>query len=403
MISTVSAVPVQALIDRKADTGWAGGLGGLGRRDATRHCSPPPPPAEPTHNKQTKMKCGRVQLQERAKIKIRDVRPVTSDKPRRYCQKRLVNPQHEEDPRWIDVLERFRCNEPILDTTGEDINEQIDIKQQDLFLSVQTLKFKGAEQHNKRPRTGFKYKTVPDGHLHRMFVKQTVTNDDDPSDDDRSSQLTCYYYDDYAKYLSNADRSRPSSAKSSIFLQGLSTRFKANKSVQVDLPKTQEPKKIIKNKKTDPKEDVKAKDESDAISSDDTVKDTKVSYHTSGKRKSLTISRTQSPETVQVIRVDVVCNNNSSSTTADFDDIKSPKDITERLDKKTNTAKLKDYNFASKYLLTNTVKSLEEHVSGGAKVTLLCKTFKLTDRSKMLFNRKPFEIAKVTSNAKVNK
>ncbi|KAJ2954480.1 hypothetical protein O0L34_g2759 [Tuta absoluta] len=347
------------------------------------------------------MKCGRVQLQERTKIRIRDVRPVTSDKPRRYCQKRLVNPQHEEDPRWIDVFERFRCNEPTFTKTGEHINEQDDIKQQDLFLSVQTLKFKGAEQHNKRPRTGFKYRTVPAGNLHRMFVKQTVTNDE-PSDDDRSSQLTCYYYDDYAKYLSNPDRSRPSSAKSSIFLRGLNTRFKVNKAVQVDLAKTYELKKPRQSKKTDLKDDVKRTEESDANSVDDTVKDTKVSYHTCGKRKSLTISRTQSPETVQVIRVDVVCNNTTSSTTADFDDIKPTKDITERLDKKTNTTNIKDYNFASKYLLTNTVKSLEEHVSGGAKVTLLCKTFKLTDRSKMLFNRKPLEIAKVTSNAKIN-
>lgn len=52
------------------------------------------------------MKCARLHLQERSKVKIKPDSSTPIEKPRRYCQKRLVNPNHEEDPRWMDIWDR---------------------------------------------------------------------------------------------------------------------------------------------------------------------------------------------------------------------------------------------------------------------------------------------------------
>lgn len=56
---------------------------------------------------QSKMKCARLHLQQRSKAKSKADSPTVIEKPRRYCQKRLINPEHEEDPRWIDIFERW--------------------------------------------------------------------------------------------------------------------------------------------------------------------------------------------------------------------------------------------------------------------------------------------------------
>ncbi|XP_049885474.1 uncharacterized protein LOC126380250 [Pectinophora gossypiella] len=327
------------------------------------------------------MQCGRVQLQERSKITNRYYRPLTPEKPRRYCQKRLVNPEHEEDPRWIDVLDRFHCNDSEGNSDGSHNNNHT--PDEDLFLTVQNLKFQGNEQERKRPRTGFKYKTLSDGNKHRMFVKQQVKTIE-IADDDRSSQLTCYY-DEYAKYLTNADRSRPSTGKSSTFLQGLSTTFKKNKAVQVDFAKPCDTRKPRNGERKAAPQDVETKEEvlENKTSSDEAgMEDTKISFHKSGKRKSLTISRAQSPETVQVIRVDVVCNYSTSSTPSDDEKKQPTTDVVEKLDKKVETVNLKNSHYANKYLLTNTIKTLDENIAGSAKVTLFCKTFRLSDRSR---------------------
>lgn len=256
----------------------------------------------------------------------------------------------------------------------------------DLFLSVQNLKFLGDEQR-KRSRTSFKYKTLMGHNKHRMFVKQIV-EDQDLSEDDRSSQLTCYYFDDYSKYIINTDRSRPSSGKSSIFLQGITTKFKQNKAVQVDTTKTIVSKKTRtveqKHKNSSPRDIQDEVMSKVTCERDSNIDDTKIAFHKSGKRKSLTITRVPSPETVQVIRVDVVCNCSNSSTMSDYDANKkqTQTDSDKIMDNKLENFNIRNNHYANKYLLTNTIKTLDENVSGGAKVTLLCKTFRLTDRSK---------------------
>lgn len=53
------------------------------------------------------MKCARLHLQQRSKGKLKLENSSLVEKPRRYCQKRLVNPEHEEDPRWMDIFDRY--------------------------------------------------------------------------------------------------------------------------------------------------------------------------------------------------------------------------------------------------------------------------------------------------------
>lgn len=278
---------------------------------------------------------------------------------------------------------RFHCNgidnqhfgdTPNKETTQEDVD--------DLFLSVQNLKFLGDEQR-QRSRTNFKYKTLKGHNKHRMFVKQIVEDQELP-EDDRSSQLTCYYYDDYAKYITNTDRSRPSTGKSSIFLQGTTTKFRENKAVQVDTTKTMISKKTILEQKLNNSHKPEEIQGEITCENDSNIEDTKISFHKSGKRKSLTITRVPSPETVQVIRVDVVCNYSTSSIMSDYDENKkqTQTDCDKLISNKLENFNIRNNHYANKYLLMNTIKTLDENVSGGAKVTLLCKTFRLTDRAK---------------------
>ncbi|KAJ8737597.1 hypothetical protein PYW08_000192 [Mythimna loreyi] len=336
------------------------------------------------------MKCARVHLQQRAKSKTKGENSASGDKPRRYCQKRLVNPEHEEDPRWIDIFDRFHCN-----MNNAEFTDALDSVRghdaEDMVLTVQTLKFQGDVDQTSRPRTSFKYKKNTDGKKHRMFVKQAVS-DNDLSDDDRSSQLTYHYFDEYIKYLYNSDRSRPASRNSSIFLRGFSKdkdKPETNKVTHVQTNTDENKKsrkteaKIKNNAKKIPERQMK--DEIRDVS--ETIENTKITYQKTGKRKSLTISRAQSPETVQVIRVDVVCNYTNSSS-SDYDDNKKDS-LADRAEAfKENAIIKKDIfanrysnHLASKYLLTNSIKSVDENLSGGSKVTLLCKTFKLSDRN----------------------
>lgn len=215
-----------------------------------------------------------------------------------------------------------------------------------------------------------------------MFVKQAIDNE--YSDDGRSSQLTCYYFDDYVKYLYNNDKSRPNSGKSSIFLQGLSNK-RENKATQVESEQTGG-NKISQKHDSKHKSFLKKSHKQEIFDeiSDGDVEDTKISYSNSGKRKSLTISRTQSPETVHVIRVDVVCNHSGTSARSGYEEKKL--DCSSDIDFENITAK--GSHFSDKYLLTNTIKKLDESLSG-AKVTLLCKTFKLTARAKASSTNKP--------------
>ncbi|XP_063837755.1 uncharacterized protein LOC135086863 [Ostrinia nubilalis] len=335
------------------------------------------------------MKCARLNLQERSHSVTR--RPPAPEKPQRYCQRRMVNPDHSEDPRWADIFDRYRCTQPqnfngyMYAYEGDSARPYQD--GQDLVLTVQNLKFQGEVQDKKRPRTSFKYKSLSENRRHRMFVKQVV-DDIENFEEDRSSELTSYYFDDYVKYILSAERSRPSSSKSSIFLQDLSNKYRENKSIQVDnksvsdtkKPRKADPKNKIANKQTTFKTDDGNIDQETDMDTKSTH-DTKVAYHKSGKRKSLTISRAQSPETIQVIRVDVVCNYSSSSVLSDCEENK--RETSTRLtEKDIEKIDFKKPHFADKYLLTNTIKSINENLSCGSKVTLLCKTFKLTDRSK---------------------
>lgn len=279
---------------------------------------------------------------------------------------------------------RFHCNgidnQDFRDTPNKESTQE---DADDLFLSVQNLKFLGDEQR-KHSRTSFKYKTLKGHNKHRMFVKQIV-EDQKLSEDDRSSQMTCYYFDDYAKYITNTDRSRPSSGKSSVFLQGVTTKFKENKAVQVDTTKTMISKKtrVVEQKLKNSQKPEEIQDEV-TCENYSNIDDTKIAFHKSGKRKSLTITRVPSPETVQVIRVDVVCNYSSSSTMSDYDENKkqTQTDSDKLIGNNLENFNIRRNHYANKYLLMNTIKTLDENVSGGAKVTLLCKTFRLTDRGK---------------------
>ncbi|XP_050361185.1 uncharacterized protein LOC126780612 [Nymphalis io] len=335
------------------------------------------------------MKCAKLHLQDRSKIKTNK---TNNEKPRRFCQKRMVNPEHEEDPRWTDVYERFYCN----DHENCDLNETNDSvgthqNREDLFLTVQNLQFQGDVDQSRRSRTYFKYKKLPDSQKHRMFIKQII--DDSYQTDVARSSILSDYAENYTKYFSNNDQSRPSSSKSSIILYYSNNKCKENKSTQVDLRNGQQKKKIkfekVKNfkkrvVKSAANEDLK---HTQCENNDD---DTKIVYHRCGKRKSLTISRAESPATVQVIRVDVVCNYSCSSTMSDYDESKKEHSTldTEQDDKETEIVKSKRSHLPKKYVLTNTIKTLDETVTGG-KVTLLCKTFKLADRTKTSLDRKP--------------
>ncbi|XP_063893060.1 uncharacterized protein LOC110372479 [Helicoverpa armigera] len=347
------------------------------------------------------MKCARLHLQQRVKGKSKNESRLV-EKPRRYCQRKLVNPQHEEDPRWIDIFDRFHCN-----ARGDHLTDAIDsVRAQDsddMVLTVQTLKFQGDVDQTTRPRTSFKYKKNTDVNKHRMFVKQAVS-ENELTDDDRSSQLTYYYFDEYLKYLYNTDRSRPTSAKSSIFLKGYS-KERENKATQVEINMDDKKNRKEPKIKTNPKKSPKLQMKEEIRDVPETIENTKITYQKTGKRKSLTISRAQSPETVQVIRVDVVCN--YSNSTSDYDDNKKAECSTDRSEKFRDDSVLKNSyfankysnHFATKYLLTNTVKSLDENLSGGSKVTLLCKTFKLSDRN---ITEKPEQTRKFTRKNKKN-
>ncbi|XP_034839572.1 uncharacterized protein [Maniola hyperantus] len=335
------------------------------------------------------MQCAKLQLQDRSKSRTK----LTNEKPRRFCQKRMVNPDHEEDTQWTDIFDRFYCN----DTENDDIlTETINESglphqfREDLFLSVQNIQFQGSVDQRRRPRTSFKYKTLPNNQKHRMFVKQVV-DDFDPLLESRSSELSDYF-DDYSKYFSNNENSRPSSGKSSIVLFCLNNKTKENKATQVDL-RTADPRRkhkfdLNKTKKSNRKNSkINIEDDTKKLQ-DDNIEDTRVAFHKIGKRKSLTISRTESPATLQVIRVDVVCNYSSSSTMSDYEDNKKPQHAidTEQEDQNIQTNHKKS-RFVNKYMLTNTVKTLDQNVSGG-KVTLMCKTFKLTNRSRIVTESK---------------
>lgn len=251
-----------------------------------------------------------------------------------------------------------------------------------MVLTVQNLKFQGDVKDNKRPRTSFKFKSLTGNRTHRMFIRQEV-DDIANSEEDRLSELTSYYFDDYVKYILSTDRSRPSSSKSSIFLQDLSNKYREKKPIQIDKIQNAEPNKSrklnikIKNSMNIQNEENKTEINNNT---EEFMQDTKVSFQKSGKRKSLTISRAQSPETIQVIRVDVVCNYSSSSVMSDYEEEKKPP-IAKLVEKDLEKIKFKTPHFADKYLLTNTVKSVNESLSCGSKVTLLCKTFKLSSRS----------------------
>ncbi|CAH0716500.1 unnamed protein product, partial [Brenthis ino] len=313
------------------------------------------------------MKCVKLNLQERSKMKCNK---PNIDKPRKFCQQRMVNPEHEEDPRWIDVYDRFYCN----DYQSYDLNvtssSQIQQCHEDLFLSVQNLQFQGTVDQHRKVRSSFKYKSLSNCHKHRMFVKQIVDECNQYSVT-RSSELSDYV-EDYTKYISNNDQSRSSSAKSSIVLFCLNNKRKQNKCVQVDIKshETRKKPKIERGKRyqrAHPKSGLILKASDESVNTEDT----KVAFHKNGKRKSLTISRTESPATVQVIRVDVVCNNSCSSSISDYD--KSEKQYSHDLNQEDNKNQMnanQKSQLIKKYMLTNTVKTLEEKVSG-SKVTLM--------------------------------
>lgn len=240
-----------------------------------------------------------------------------------------------------------------------------------------------------------------------MFVKQVIP-DVDQDTDDESSHITSYYFDDYVKYLFDTDKSRPTSGKSSVFLQSLSNK-KENKATQVDgqmgevsnKPRQGYMESRVKTflKKSD-KQEIK-----DGAQSDDAnIEDTKITFRKSGRRKSLTISRAQSPEVMQVIRVDVVCNHSRGSAMSDYESNTRTKpaceDTLDNLD--IERVDLKKSHFANKYLLTSTIKPLDEHLAG-EKVTLLCKTFKLTERSQASLPNKPKAVTETKTNKKTIK
>ncbi|CAK1554797.1 unnamed protein product [Leptosia nina] len=325
------------------------------------------------------MKCAKLELQDRTKISTKE---VTNERPRRFCERRLVDPNHQEDITWKNNLERFYYNGIENDDFCQAYISGRQKNAEDLFLSVQNLQFQGETRQGKRLRTSFKYKTLPH-RRHRMFVKELV--EDNCNESGRFSELTCYYYDDYAKYLLSNDRSRPSSGKSSSILYNFVNNPKdtGQPDKGKKCSKTIKTKLNLKKATDNVNVDVENKDKVE----NNNASDTKVAYRKSGKRKSLTISRTESPATLQVIRVDVVCNYSNSSSMSEYEDKKPTKTNDELKDKNNGIAKGRQSHFANKYLLTNSVKTLDEK-AGGARVTLLCKTFKLADRSRIFAESK---------------
>ncbi|XP_050683615.1 uncharacterized protein LOC126978663 isoform X2 [Leptidea sinapis] len=319
------------------------------------------------------MKCGKVSLQERSRARIKTAIP--NEKPRRYCEKRLINPEHEEDPRWLIGLQRYYCNEnePILNESHN--SGRVQQENLDLFLSVQNLQFQGEAQQSKRPRTSFKYKTLLNKQKHRMFVKELI--EEVHNEPGRTSELT-YYFDDYAKYL---DRSGNSSEKSSLI--NVTNESKTNKAIQTQFRGSDTNVQLKKVKKTRKRDTVPRTKKNDEIN-DKNLEKAQISFHKHGKTKILTISRNESPSTLQVIRVDVVCYQSGSSMSLYEDN----KPVKESNDHNNNyRIDLKHKHLANKYLLTSSVKTLDENTRG-AKVTLLCKTFKLAERSRIASERK---------------
>ncbi|XP_063634690.1 uncharacterized protein LOC134805302 [Cydia splendana] len=329
------------------------------------------------------MNCAKLRLHERLKPRARPGRVAASgpDRPRRFCQKRLVNPAHDEDPRWTDLFDRFYCN-PSTDAAESTVGNIHTQPDEDLFLSVQNIKFDGDINETKRPKTCFKYKAIKDGQKHRMFVKQVVEEKEEYIEDS-SSLLTCYYFDDYIKYILNPEQNAPSSDKSST-LYCAHNNIRQNKLLQFKSKHETDVKKCNKiNNNLQIKCIAKEMKESNEGLPDLTLEDAKVGYHKSGKRKCLTISRTQSPESVQVIRVDVVCHPRAAPGDAPAPDSSKQTHLdNEGAFHSKFITNIKANHFSNKYLLTNTTKTLDANVSGGAKVTLLCKTFRLSSRTK---------------------
>ncbi|KPJ09022.1 hypothetical protein RR48_15163 [Papilio machaon] len=328
------------------------------------------------------MNCAKLHLQKRSRSRPKS--EPRHDKPRRYCQKRLVDPQFEENNRWTYETQRYNCTE----YEKSNVNRILPIRNHhdvsDMFLTVQTLQFKGESQQSKRQRTSFKYKTLNSGQKHRMFVKQVVDRNVDNYDVEGASELK--YYLDFSKYFSNKVPSRSSSVESRVSNQNFDKNLKRNKSVQVDFNTFAE----IKQDKTSTKLEKKLNNNPEVH--DKTTKDEeftnnvkddnpKIAFHKYGKRKSITISKAESPETVQVIRVDLVCNYSANSNTEDYNKQNNRSQI-HLADVRNNDDNMRRKHYNSKYLLTKSVKALDENVSGGTNVTLLCKTFRLADRSK---------------------
>lgn len=265
----------------------------------------------------------------------------------------------------VDIY-RFYCdNDQVQENSSDvDIPKKTHDSDENLYLSVLNIKFQGDVQQSKRTKTCFKYKSV--NNRHRMFIKQIVEDEDDALEESRLSINPNYYFDEYVKYIINGiGESRPSTGKSSI-----NNSFKTKDIKAVQAESVAEKPKPMKN-------DSKINNN---INNEIQQSETKISYHKTGKRKSLTISRIQSPETIQVIRVDVTCNNNSTTSSVISVNDENIKQQEINLDNKVHKNKINSYT--NKYLLTNSIKSLDQKVSGGSKVTLLCKTFKLSERSK---------------------
>ncbi|CAG9781781.1 unnamed protein product [Diatraea saccharalis] len=311
------------------------------------------------------MKCARLHLQERGKTTAKQIFP--REKPRRYCQR------------------RFHCN-PLtnIEESDKECSGTPSQDQENLYLTVQNLKFLGNVQDLKKTRTNFKYKSLNRDRSHRMFVKQVVEEDFN-YEEDRSTPLV-NYFDDYVKYILSTDRSRASSSKSSIHEQNHNF---TEKSAQVDTKtKVDGAECLIKKSEMKIPDIKRGEGDIQNLKYNETdknvIEDAKVAYYSTGKRKSLTISRVPSPETVQIIRVDVVCNYSTSSNISNSEEKKQqPADITKLSDRDIAKLNFKGSHFSDKYLLTNTIKGVDENLSCGSKVTLLCKTFKLSNRNKI--------------------
>ncbi|XP_068632299.1 uncharacterized protein [Battus philenor] len=329
------------------------------------------------------MRCAKLQLQERTKMKPKT--ESSPGKPRRYCQKLLVDPQYGDDTKWTNSIKGYQCESYNCDTIGvipsnacvRTSHHESDV----VFLTVQTLQFKGELQRSKRPRTSFKYKTFTDCQRHRMFVKQVVDENSSHYDGDQESELTSYFFNDYAKYFISYERSRPSSTCEFF---NIDNNCRQNKSVQVDIGcvgnKRRDKKNYVENCL---KEDEK-KIKNGVVYNDMKVDEEKITFHKNGGRKSITISKMENPETVQVIRVDVVCNYRCSSSLSNNEENSVQTNCSQSHSKNTKKDDLyiKGMHNGNKYLLTKSIKALDEKVSSRTNVTLVCKTFTLADRSK---------------------